>query len=95
MGGMARSSLQLPGGIGTRFYEFDEIAATKPFIEAWYARLNTLPLSEAQQQAIVDEGNEVFRLNIAIFEELRGRKRDVARALGKMAWAAVRRLFTA
>ena len=43
---------------------FDEIAETKPFIEEWYAALNQLALTDAQKEAIVDEGNLVFALNI-------------------------------
>ena len=74
MGGMARRSLDLDDGAGTRFYEFDEIptSSTKTFIEEWYEQLNTLELSDAQKEAIVHEGNLVFALNIEVFEELEG-----------------------
>lgn len=72
MGGMARRSLNLDAGMGIKFYEFDYIPETKPFIEAWYQRLNELELDDAQKQAIVDEGNLVFALNIGIFDELEG-----------------------
>merc|ERR1719201_1520749 len=44
MGGMVRNSLKLDDGKGTKFYEFDDIANTKQFIEEWYARLNELDL---------------------------------------------------
>merc|ERR1719258_1003162 len=37
MGGMARNSLKLDDGKGTKFYEFDDIANTKQFIEDWYS----------------------------------------------------------
>lgn len=72
MGGMARRSLDLADGQGTAFYSFDDIPNVKPFIESWYAQLNELELSEAQKEAIVDEGNLVFALNIGIFDELEG-----------------------
>lgn len=72
MGGMARRSLELEPKRGTAFYEFDDIPQTKAFIEEWYAQLNLLELSDAQKQAIVDEGNLVFALNIEVFEELEG-----------------------
>merc|ERR1740138_1522192 len=83
MGGMARSSLKLEKGYGTKFYEFEDIknARIKPFIEEWYAKLNELDLTEQQQQAIVDEGNLVFALNIKVFDELEGGKRQVVKAL--------------
>ena len=72
MGGMARRSLELDEARGTRFYEFDDIPETKPFIEEWYRELNKLDLTDEQKQAIVDEGNLVFSLNIGVFEELEG-----------------------
>ena len=50
----------------------DAIPNTKNFIEAWYRQLNELNFDEEQKQAIVDEGNLVFALNIEVFEELEG-----------------------
>ena len=35
-------------------------------------QLNDLDFTDAQKQAIVDEGNLVFALNIDLFEELEG-----------------------
>merc|ERR1712216_806244 len=72
MGGMAQKSLNLEGGQGIDFYTFPEIDDNKAFIEEWYAQLNLLELSDAQKQAVVDEGNLVFALNIEVFEELEG-----------------------
>ena len=127
MGGMARRSMGLEEAKGTAFYEFDDIKATKPFIEEWYAKLNPnskpnpspnanpsprftlarilalaltltptltrytklnlLELSDAQKQAIVDEGNLVFALNIEVFEELEG---NPVQALWTLATASLR-----
>lgn len=87
MGGMARRSLELQDGKGTAFYEFEEIPQTKPFIEDWYRELNKVELSEAQKQAIVDEGNLVFALNIEVFEELEG---NPVQALWTLATASLR-----
>jgi len=72
MGGMAVKSLDLQGGAGTSFYSFKDIDDTKGFTDTWYSTLNKLELSEAEKQAIVDEANVVFRLNIDLFEELDG-----------------------
>jgi len=88
MGGMARRSLGLPQGSGTAFYNFDAIPSTKEFIEAWYQQLNQLTLTEAQKQAVVDEGNAVFALNIDVFGELEG---SPAKALWKLAYNQLRR----
>jgi heme oxygenase len=87
MGGMARRSMGLEEAKGTAFYEFDDIEATKPFIEEWYTKLNLLELTDAQKQAIVDEGNLVFALNIEVFEELEG---NPAQALWTLAAASLR-----
>jgi heme oxygenase len=72
MGGMAVKSLGLRQGDGTSFYDFSDIRNTKEFIEQWYSTLNQLDLTEADQRAIVDEANVVFKLNIDLFEELEG-----------------------
>jgi heme oxygenase len=74
---VARSTLELDEGFGTRFYEFDDIPKVKEFIERWSTRLNQLHLNEKQQLSIVREANRVFSLNIGIFNELDSGKRDV------------------
>merc|ERR1719473_1862204 len=60
------------GAAGLSFYDFEEISNTKSFIAQWYEALNALPLGEAQREAIVDEANVVFRMNIELFDELEG-----------------------
>jgi len=72
MGGMAMRSLNLEKGQGIKFYEFDDISDTKVYIEDWYRDLNALDFTIEQKQAIVDEANLVFTLNIGLFEELDG-----------------------
>lgn len=86
MGGMARSTLKLDDDLGTRFYEFDDIPATKPFIEQWYTKLNTLELSDEKKQEIIDEANLVFTFNIDLFNEMgeNVRKRDSIKALWRI-----------
>jgi len=91
MGGMARRSLGLPNGVGTAFYDFDAIPNTKAFIEAWYRQLNLLRLTETQKQAIVDEGNLVFSLNIDVFGELEG---SPVKALLKLALNQLRQALS-
>ena len=90
MGGMARRSLGLADAKGTQFYTFDAIPTPADFIETWYAQLNSLELSEAQKERIVDEGNAVFALNIEIFEELEG---SAVRGAWALLVDAVRGLF--
>ena len=68
MSGMASKSLgervgDAQGGLA--FYDFADISDTKDFITEWYSTLNELDLTDAQREAIVEEANVVFRLNIA------------------------------
>lgn len=73
MGNMASRSMDLPqDGSGVAFYTFENVPSTKDFITEWYTTLNDLGVSAAKQQAIVDEANLVFSLNIGILEELEG-----------------------
>lgn len=55
---------------GLRFYIFDGIPKTKPFKDAYRAKLDAAPLDEAQQQAVIDEANLVFGLNRDLFADL-------------------------
>lgn len=87
MGGMATRTLGLDAGKGVAFYNFPQIPDNKAFIEEWYQKLNASPFSEAQQQAIVDEANLVFALNIELFEELEG---SAFGAVFKMAASALK-----
>jgi heme oxygenase len=74
MGGMASRSMDLPlDGSGVQFYNFNDIKSTKEdFINAWYTKLNSLPLTKEQKQNIVNEANLVFDLNIDLLKELDG-----------------------
>lgn len=57
-------------GDGLRFYTFDGIPKTKPFKDAYRAKLDAAPLDSAQQQAVIDEANLVFGLNRDLFADL-------------------------
>lgn len=81
MGSMATKTLNLEGGQGIAFYRFEDIPNTKDFITKWYSELNSLPLTAAQKQEIVDEANYVFTLNIELFDELEGSPVDAVFAL--------------
>jgi heme oxygenase len=95
MGGMASHSLGLPNGEGTAFYSFEQIGDVKAFIERWYAELNALPISSDEREAIVDEANRVFSLNIALFDELEGSPLRAMWALAVRALAEWDRQFEA
>jgi len=87
MGGMATKSLKLAEGKGVSFYNFDDIPDAKGFIEEWYTQMNSLDLPQEIKEAIVDEGNAVFALNIDLFSELEG---NAFQSMFTLAWEAIR-----
>jgi len=96
MSGMAAKTLGAKvgdGSAGLAFYAFDDIDDTKLFIRRWYEALNALDLDDAARAAVVEEANVVFRLNIAIFDELEGNaaKSALRLALGALKDALFRR----
>jgi len=60
----------LTNGMGTEFYAFRQIPKPKLYKDRYRATVNTLPVNEAQANAIVDEVRLVFNLNGALFGEL-------------------------
>ncbi|KHJ70985.1 heme oxygenase (biliverdin-producing) [Rhodococcus sp. Chr-9] len=61
---------------GLRFYIFDGIPKTKPFKDAYRAKLDAAPLDGDQQQTVIDEANLVYGLNGGLFADL---ARDIDR----------------
>jgi hypothetical protein len=63
----------LTGGQGTAFYRFDLIgdspADVKAFKKSYRASLDELQLSAADADALVEEANAAFLMNMLIFEE--------------------------
>lgn len=55
---------------GVRFYVFDGIPKPKRFKDSYRALLDAAPWSEAEQDLLVAEANEAFRLNRAVFDDL-------------------------
>eukprot|EP00798_Chlamydomonas_sp_ICE-L_P024516 gene24516-10119_t len=90
MGGMATRSLGLENGKGISFYTFTDIENPKVFIEEWYTTLNALDISDEEKQAIVDEANLVFALNIELFSELDG---NPLQSMLALVWSAFKEKF--
>lgn len=55
---------------GVRFYLFDGIGAPKRFKDAYRRLLDQAPWTAAEQDDLVAEANEAFRLNRAVFCDL-------------------------
>ena len=70
--GIAEKALNLPEGEGLYFYEFEKIEDKKEFKNNYRSSLNQLPINQSQANAIINEANYAFRLNMYMFDELQG-----------------------
>ena len=70
--GIAQTALRPPKGEGLHFYEFEGIADKKGFKTSYRTALDTLPINQSQANAIINEANYAFRLNMYMFDELQG-----------------------
>ena len=71
--GMLRGLVQKPygeGESGLDFYRFPKIDDPKAYLGAYHARMNSIPLDDAEKERVADEGIEAFNLNIALSDEL-------------------------
>jgi heme oxygenase len=57
-------------GEGVAFYDFAEVPKPKVYKDAYRARLDALPLDEAQRARVLEEVKAVFALNGDLFAEL-------------------------
>ncbi|MEU6645822.1 biliverdin-producing heme oxygenase [Saccharomonospora sp. NPDC046836] len=55
---------------GLRFYSFDDIERPKLFKDTYRQRLDDAPWTAAEQDNLLAEANEAFRLNRAVFDDL-------------------------
>ena len=70
--GIAEKAMDLRDGEGLHFYEFEGIADKKGFKTQYRNTLDTLPINQSQANAIINEANYAFRLNMYMFDELQG-----------------------
>lgn len=66
---------------GTAFYEFADIDDEKEFKTMYRAAMDSLPVDQATAEAIVDEANDAFGMNMKLFQELEG---NLVKAIGMM-----------
>lgn len=70
---IAERSLGLAHGAGLDFYDFDMVSDIPAMKNLYRSRLDELDaLPEEQRAAVIDEANNAFLHNIAIFDELKG-----------------------
>jgi len=78
---IAQRGMNLSEGEGTAFYEFEQITDEKGFKNKYRQSMNDLPLDKAAVDRIVDEANDAFGHNMALFKELNG---NLIKAIGQM-----------
>lgn len=86
---IVRNALELPDGLGTRFYEFDsfgDLGEIREFKAQYRDALNSLPIDESLVTAIVDEANYAFRLNCDLLHSL---EPEVRATIGEEKFARV------
>ena len=89
--GIAQKAMNLREGEGLHFYEFEQVEDTKEFKVKYRAALDTLELDKSQIDAIIAEANYAFKLNMYVFDELAGGKRDSWKAFFKVVWGFITR----
>ncbi|WP_182347521.1 heme oxygenase (biliverdin-producing) [Tomitella gaofuii] len=58
---------------GVRFYIFDAIAKPKPYKDGYRAKMDALPIDDAESERFIAEVADAFRLNRDLFADLGGR----------------------
>lgn len=66
---------------GTAFYEFQDIPDEKAFKTNYRQAMDELPIDQETAEAIVDEANDAFGMNMKLFNELEG---NLIKAIGVM-----------
>jgi len=84
--GIAQKALNPPEGEGLHFYEFPMIEDAKAFKTDYKAVLDGLEINQNQIDALIDEANYAFKLNMHMFDELQG---DAKKGLLKVLWGVV------
>ncbi|MBE9076528.1 heme oxygenase (biliverdin-producing) [Romeria aff. gracilis LEGE 07310] len=85
---IAQRAMNLSEGEGVAFYEFDSISDEKAFKQKYRDSLDSAPVDEATADAIVEEANDAFGINMKLFEELEG---NLVKAIGQMLFNSLTR----
>ena len=74
--GIAEKAMtDLPEGEGLHFYDFDKIEDAKAYKNDYRATLDAMDLDQSQIDAIISEANYAFKLNMYMFDEIKGSAR--------------------
>ncbi|MGB3765714.1 MAG: heme oxygenase (biliverdin-producing) [Phormidesmis sp.] len=78
---ISQRAMNLTGSDGVAFYEFPTIDDEKAFKAEYRDSLNEAPVDDATANAIVEEANDAFGINMELFQELEG---NLIKAVGVM-----------
>ena len=70
--GIAKKALNPREGEGLHFYDFPRIEDAKAFKTEYRSTLDNLDLTREQKAALVEESNYAFKLNMDMFNEMKG-----------------------
>ena len=70
--GIAEKAMNLKDNEGLWFYEFESISDKQGFKTQYRNTLDGLPINQSQANAIINEANYAFRLNMYMFDEFQG-----------------------
>ncbi len=70
--GIAKKAMELGDGQGLKFYDFERIEDAKAYKAGYRGILDGLPITEHQADAIIEEANYAFKLNMDMFNSLEG-----------------------
>jgi heme oxygenase len=85
---IAQNGMNLTDGEGTNFYEFKQIPDEKAFKKNYREMMDSLPVTDADADRIVDEANDAFGMNMNMFKELEG---NLIKAIGMALFNALTR----
>ncbi len=88
---IAQQAMGLSDVAGTAFYDFQDIPDEKAFKNEYRQAMDNLPIDEATADRIVDEANDAFGLNMAMFQELEG---SLIKAIGQLLFNSLTRRRT-
>ena len=84
---IAQTALEVPD-VGMNFYLFKDIENEKEFKQDYRDILDNLPFDQNEIDAIIEEANYAFKLNMKVFNEIEG---NLISAIGKVLFSTLTR----
>ncbi|XP_063052096.1 heme oxygenase-like [Engraulis encrasicolus] len=72
LGRITQKSLGLKDGEGVSFFSFPAVTSPSLFKQLYRSRMNSIELSPAQREGVLQEAVTAFELNIQVFDDIQG-----------------------